>query len=117
MCEHVRTGLSKQPQCIKELGAWDAEPADAEHADVEPAEGKHAELVNGVYRRQRGSEPFPTYAKEGSHGLPATSAIAVQQVRERACWAAANVRDASRQPPVALLSSRFLCGREGGREC
>ena len=69
MCEHVRTGLSKQPQCIKELGAWDAEPADAEHADVEPAEGKHAELVNGVYRRQRGSEPFPAYAKEGSHSL------------------------------------------------
>ena len=36
---------------------------------ISGAEGKHAELVNGVYRRQRGSEPFPAYAKEGSHCL------------------------------------------------
>jgi hypothetical protein len=33
------------------------------------------------------------------------------------CGAAANFRDAPRQPHVALLSSRFVCGSVGRREC
>ena len=68
---------------------------------ISGAEGRHAELVNGVYRRQRGSEPFPAYAKEGSHGLLLKYAVSSKGAGyELHCTAEA--------PPVVLMKSQVL---------
>ena len=66
---------------------------------ISGAEGRHAELVNGVYRRQRGSEPFPAYAKEGSAGLLLKYAVSSKGAGyELHCTA----------PPVVLMKSQVL---------
>jgi hypothetical protein len=70
---------------------------------VSGAEGKHAELVNGVYRRQRGSEPFPTYAKEGSHSLLLKYAVS----RKGAGYELHYELHCS-APPVVLMKSQVL---------
>jgi hypothetical protein len=68
---------------------------------ISGAEGKHAELVNGVYRRQRGGEPFPTYAKEGSHNLLLKYAVS----RKGAGYELHCTSEAS---PVVLMKSQVL---------
>jgi hypothetical protein len=68
---------------------------------VSGAEGKHAELVNGVYRRQRGSEPFPAYAKEGSHCLLLKYAVS----RKGAGY---ELHYTAEVPPVVLMKSQVL---------
>ena len=68
---------------------------------IRGSEGKHAEPVNGVYRRHRWSELFPSYAKEGSHSLLLKYVVSRKGAGyELHCTAEA--------PPVVLMKSQVF---------